>query len=162
MLLAGAGLNQFLPGDFGGGFGLAGLLAVIFPYIQKFVMHAFDFNITEYFTQFFESNTFLGKLFEGNFAVGAGVGVVSIGAAFGFIQRMWHQAWDWYKQYFSMTVKVPIHDESYADILAYVRERQLKNAKHSTLETANKQCPVSGKWESVHELIPDVDTIKFW
>ncbi|OWA52580.1 Mitochondrial chaperone BCS1 [Hypsibius exemplaris] len=162
MLLAGAGLSQFIPGDFGGGIGLAGFLAVAFPYIQKFILHAFDFNLTEYCTQFFADNTFLGKLFEGNFAVGTGVGVVSIGAAFGFIQRMWTHFWQWYIRYFSMTVKIPISDESYQDVLNWVRERQVKNAKHSTLETGTKQCPISGKYESVHELIPEVSNFKFW
>ncbi|OQV12975.1 putative mitochondrial chaperone BCS1-B [Hypsibius exemplaris] len=162
MLLAGTGLGQFIPADLNlsGGMGLAGLLAVIFPYIQRFILHMFDFNLTEYCAQFFLPDTFFGKLFEGNFALGTGVGIVGLGAALSFIQRTWAQLRAMYVERFSLSMKIGPQDNSYQDVVDWVNERQLKKARHISLNTGTKQTP-SGKWESVYDYIPEIDTYKF-
>ena len=155
-------LGQLLPANlnFNGGFGLAGILALIFPYIQKIVLHAFDFNVTEYFSTFLEKDTIFGKIFDGNSALGTGVGIVSCGAFIAVLQQLWNHINVIYTDYFSMSLEIPSSDAEYWPLLEWVHERQMKNPKHLSLQTETKQA-LSGKWESVHEFVPSVGSHKF-
>ncbi|OQV24056.1 putative mitochondrial chaperone BCS1-B [Hypsibius exemplaris] len=160
--LAGTALGQLIPADlnFSGGFGLAGLLAVLFPYIQKVILYVFDFNVTEYFTGLFDADSILGKMFDGNSALGTGMGIVSVGAFIALLQQVWNQAQTLYNDYFSMSLEIPSSDSSYWDVLEFVHEKQMKNPKHLSLSTDTRQAP-SGKYETFHDFIPSVGTHKF-
>ncbi|OWA52585.1 putative mitochondrial chaperone BCS1-B [Hypsibius exemplaris] len=139
MLLAGAGLSQFIPGDFAAESVWPDSVAVAFPYIQKFILHAFDFNLTEYCTAVLRRQHLPGEALRGT-----------------------SRSAPWYIRYFSMTVKIPISDESYQDVLNWVRERQVKNAKHSDVGDRNQACPISGSTRACTNFIPEIRASQFW
>ncbi|OQV24057.1 Mitochondrial chaperone BCS1 [Hypsibius exemplaris] len=111
-----------------------GLLAVLFPYIQKVILYVFDFNVTEYVTGLFDADSILGKMFDGNSAPAPG--------------------------WASSRLEIPSADSSYWDVLEFVHEKQMKNPKHLSLSTDTRQAP-SGKYETFHDFIPSVGTHKF-
>ena len=161
MLLA-AGLANLIPENlnFGGGFGLATILTVLFPYIEQIFLHVFDFNISEYVSALFNETTVVGKLLAGNSVLGAGVGIVSVGAFIALLQQLWNYAYNFYLDYFSISLEIPSSDSSYWEVLEWVHERQMKNPKHLSLQTETRQTS-TGKWESQHDFVPSVGTHKF-
>lgn len=161
MLLT-AGLGNLIPENlnFGGGFGLATILTVLFPYIEKVVIHLFDFDISAHISALFDPSTVVGKLLGGNSVLGASFGIVGVGAFIAFLQQIWNSVHNLYIDYFSISLEIPSSDSSYWEVLEWVHERQMKNPKHLSLQTETRQTP-TGKWESQHDFVPSVGTHKF-
>lgn len=153
MVLTAAALTQFLPeglGNLGGGLGLVSLLGVFFPYIQKLILHIFNFDVAAYFSGLFDGNSFLGTSF----------GIVGIGAAVAFLQQVYNYVLQLYTNYFSISLEIRSTDGSYWDVLEWVHTKQMKNPKHLSVQTEVRQSP-TGKWETVYDFVPNVGTHSF-
>ncbi|GAU90855.1 hypothetical protein RvY_03215 [Ramazzottius varieornatus] len=157
-----AALTNLIPQnlDFGGGFGLLAILAVVFPYIQRLALFFFKFNITENVSALFHESRMLGRLLGGNSVFGATVGVVGMGAIVAFLQKTWDYLKELYTEYFSISLEIPSHDSSYWDILEWIHEKQIKTTKKLSLQTGTRQT-LTGKWQSQYDFIPAVGTHKF-
>lgn len=84
-----AALTNLIPQnlDFGGGFGLLAILAVVFPYIERLVLFFFKFNITENVGALFHESRMLGRLLGGNSVLGTTVGLVGTGQSSLFCRK---------------------------------------------------------------------------